>query len=381
MAPQVLPTAITKVHPAWQSGWDLTDYIYKKSILTFGSISGEAPCWDVALDSTGLTWEHPSTSRACEVRHITASFPESVQEEEALRRLPKIAGDWIKKYAPDRNWIAGIHKDNGKFHVHLAVQNVKDGKPLRLLPHMVLEMSRMGYTDQARDAKGVGSPGLKFYSKTAKPLLADVIRSATKEQLHEWIEAGQLRPGRRDKAGIITSIEWDSGDGKKPRRIRLDTLRRLTLRQAAAPGGDSGQPQGTGPGEPVRLPRRRQPRSHERSARPRRERHLCRDVDRRHQQDSSLVPQRRPYHPQLFRDQLPGSKLAAAARPGPVPGAGRLAPAPIRGLAHFTSLLTPKKKDTPIPAPPEPLAALLARFAKVSQLPTPPVQPQPPKLS
>jgi hypothetical protein len=242
MAPQV-PTAITKVMPAWQSGLGLTRYIYRKSIYSFGRFYHGTPTWDAELDASVLTWEHPSTSRACEVRHIAISFPDSVSREEALQRLPKIVADWIKKYAPDRDWIAAVHHDNGKYHVHLAVANVKDNKPLRLLPHMVLEMSRMGFTQEARDAKGVGSTGLKFYSKSSKPLVADVIRVASPELLNEWVKTGQLRPGRVDKKGVLTSIEWDSGNGKKPRRIRIETIQRLAERRAAEAGEDAAAPQ------------------------------------------------------------------------------------------------------------------------------------------
>jgi hypothetical protein len=145
MAPQV-PTAICKVMPAWQSAEGLTRYIYRKSIYAFGRFHNGAPAWDAELDAAVLAWDHPSTSRACEVRHLAVSFPASVGEQEALQRLPKIISDWIEKYAPDRDWIAAVHCDNGKYHVHLCVQNVKDGKPLRLLPHMVREMSRMGFS-------------------------------------------------------------------------------------------------------------------------------------------------------------------------------------------------------------------------------------------
>ncbi len=135
---------------------------------------------------------------------------------------------------------------------------VKDGKPLRLLPHMVVEMSQMKFTAHARDAKGVGSPGLKFYSKPSKPLIADVIRAASKEQLNEWIEAGRLRVGRVDSHGGVTSVEWDSGNGKKPRRIRLDTIQRLAAREATAPAGTDQAP-GRGPGHDSGLAR---PRRH-----------------------------------------------------------------------------------------------------------------------
>ena len=348
MAPQV-PTAVTIVHPAWQSGLDLTKYIYKKSIWFGGRFYHGTPCWDAALDAAVLTWEHPSTSRACQVRHVTVSFPESVGEEEALERLPKIIAHWVKKYAPDREWVAGIHRDNGKYHAHIAIQNVRNGKPLRLLPHQVVEMSRMGYTDQARDAKGVGSPGLKFYSKTAKPLLADVIRSATKEQLNEWIEAGRLRVGRVDKKGNITSVEFDGGDGKRPRRIRLDTLRRLTARRAAEAPGDSQQPQGPGTAPGSGLDRRGRPGRRERSARPRSRRHLGGTLARPGQQDSSLLPQRGSRLSRLQRDCLPGGRLAKASRHGPAPGAGGLVAPPVRGLARFTSSLTPKKKEPTMP--------------------------------
>jgi hypothetical protein len=263
MAPQV-PTAICKVMPAWQSADGLAKYIYRKSIYAFGRFHNGAPSWDAELDAAVLTWDHPSTSRACEVRHIAVSFPGSVGEEEAVRRLPKIIADWIAKYAPDRDWIAAIHKDNGKYHVHLAVTNVKDGKPMRLLPHMVVEMSRMGFTSEARDAKGVGSTGLKFYSKTSKPLVADMIRVASKEELNEWIQAGQLRRGRVDKNGVLTSVEWDHGNGKKPRRIRLETLQRLTARRAAEAGDDAAVPHGAAIADTLRsmLPAVAAPTTH-----------------------------------------------------------------------------------------------------------------------
>jgi len=237
MAPQV-PTAITKVMPTWQSGIGLTKYVYKKSIYCFGKFLHGTPCWDAELDATSLTWEHPSSSRACEVRHIAVSFPESVGEEEALRRLPKIAADWIRKYAPDRDWVAGIHKDNGKHHVHLVVQNVRNGKPLRLLPHQVIEMSQMGFTTEARDAKGVGTPGLHFYTKSKTPSVADTIRQATQEQLRAWWAAGHLSLGRVVK-GVVTSVTWDAKKGKKPFSIRLATMERLAARAAASAGPGS----------------------------------------------------------------------------------------------------------------------------------------------
>ena len=321
---------------AWQSARGLTKYIYKKSIYSFGSLSMGAPTGDMRLDAESLTMEHFSASRACEVRHIALSLPADVSREEALERLPKMAADWIKKYAPDRDWIAGIHFDNGLYHVHLAVQNVKDGKALRLLPHQVVAMSQMKFTTHARDAKGVGSPGLKFYTKPSKPLIADMIRSASREQLNEWIEAGRLRVGRVDKAGVITSVEWDSGNGKKPRRIRLDTLQRLSARaQAAAPG--TGEVVGRGTGRDSGLAR---PGRHGRGRQPARGfsgRRVRRDVGLRLEPAPLEHAERRPPGAGLQRADVPGPRLAAPRRRRSSSRFNRPAAAAVRGLARVLS--------------------------------------------
>jgi hypothetical protein len=347
-----IPTAICKVMRAWQSSAGLTKYIYRKSIYRFGSLSMGAPTGDVRLDAESLAAEHFSASRACEVRHIALSFPADVSREEALERLPRMCADWAAKYAPGRDWVAGIHFDNGLFHAHMAVQNVKDGKALRLLPHMVQGMARMEFTVHARDAKGVGSPGLRFYSKPAKPLLADVVRAASKEQIYEWIHEGKIRPGRVDSHGVVTSIELDPGDGKKSRRIRLDTLQRLSTRASVATGGDSAIAQ-SGAGSKSGLGRCGRPRPHRRSARRRGTRRLCGSLDRKHQQNSPVQSFPRPALPGLFRDPLPGSKLAPASRTSLASRSRGSVAISVRGVGLLKNILqhvsNQKQKDNKMP--------------------------------
>ncbi len=104
-----IPTAICKLMPAWQTSQKLTKYIYKKAVHHFGTFQQGMPTGDIKIDSAALKMEHSSTSRACEVRHVAISFPDSVKEKEALTRLPKMCEDWIAKYAPDRAYRRAKH--------------------------------------------------------------------------------------------------------------------------------------------------------------------------------------------------------------------------------------------------------------------------------
>lgn len=321
---------------AWQSSAGLTEYVYRKSLYSFGSLSVGAFTGNARLDAEALAMGHFSKSRACEVRHVALSFPPEVGLKEALERLPKMCADWATRYAPDRDWVAGIHHDNGLYHAHMAVANVRDGKALRLLPHMVQGMAKMEFTAHARDAKGTGTPGLRVYTKTTKPLLADVIRTATKEQLNEWIEAGRLRVGRVDKQGVITSVEFDPGDDKRPRRIRLDTLQRLAARDQAAPAR-AGATARNGTGRDTGLARPRRSRSNRQPAGDFRGRRVRRAVGLRLEPTPSFDAERRPAGAGLQRDFLPGPRLATPRRRRSSPRFNRPAAAAVRGLARILS--------------------------------------------
>jgi hypothetical protein len=291
------------------------------------------------LDAKVLTAGYPATSKASEVKHVVFETdprqPEAPQN--AIARYKKIIADWIATYAPGHDWVAAFHKKAGRIHPHLIVAGfTPDGKPLRIRPDQVKEMATMKFTSHARDAKGIGTPGLGHYSKPRKPLDADLIRTASGEQLYEWIKTGTLGVGRRDKKGVITSVEWDSHNGKKPRRISLDTIqRRATDAEAKARGDfallESGTAIDTG------LGRRRRPRHRRQSDGHRGERRERRALGRQHEQDFPLLPKQRPRGLGLLRaEPLPGSILAKKTHPRADGRFDRPAPVPVfpRGLAQ-----------------------------------------------
>jgi hypothetical protein len=314
----------------------LLHYVYRKAFHIFGAFSLGAPSGHAALDAQTLTLGQTFTSKATQVRHVIFALDPKVPEAEAITRLMGLCRDWVTVYAPGREWVAGLHRDSGQVHGHLVIQNVRDGKALRLMPHMVAAMARMEFTTWARNAKGVGAPGLGHYSKPRKPLIADTIRTATKEQLSEWIAAGKIRPSRRDSHGVITSVEWDSGNGKKPTRIRLSTLQRLALRAAVAPAG-TGDDAGRGARHDTGLARPRRDGSGRQFAGDRGRRRERGDVGLLVKPASSFDPRRRRAGVGLQRDQVPDRRMATQGRRRPAARTGRPVAAAIRGLGHVIS--------------------------------------------
>ena len=148
--------------------------------------------------------------------------------------LRAVCADSLKTYAPDRNWVLGVHSDNGLFHAHLAVANVgENSKPLKFKPHQVVSMSDMNFTAHAMSAKGIGKKGLTIYSKPRRKLVAQELAGLLDTPSGEinataWKsleQEGFITNLRLRKCGKPISFEYSG------KRIRFTTLHRYMLDQ------------------------------------------------------------------------------------------------------------------------------------------------------
>lgn len=231
-----MSTAICKLIKAGHIAPKLLRYISGKSIdttadLGFGVM--RLPVSRVSWATKALLSFH-GNSRACEARHVVFSLAKGMAKKEAVNLLRSIASDWLATYAPDRNWVLGIHSNTGIYHAHLAVANVgSDSKPLKFRPHQAVAMSKMKFTEHAISAKGIGKKGHTHYSKPRRKLLAHdlaellftpsgEINSAAWKSLET---TGSIKNLRLRKCGTPISFEYAK------RRIRFTTLRRYMLDQ------------------------------------------------------------------------------------------------------------------------------------------------------
>jgi len=171
-----------------------------------------------------------ANSRAAEVRHIVFSTPKEMEKKEAQKLLRAVCADWLKAYASGRNWIFGLHEDNGIQHGHLAVANLgPDSKPLKFRPHQVLAMSDMAFTKLASPAKGKGKRGLPLYTKARKKLVVQDLASlliapdgSLRQEIWDQFKAKKLLTKFRTRNdGSIISFEFQD------KRIRYTTLLRF----------------------------------------------------------------------------------------------------------------------------------------------------------
>lgn len=309
------PPVVAKLMDAGQRLDPLAVYVAQKAIelrvnLGFGIISIKRD----AAHQVAETMRSNYSGKGSEARHIVFSTPVTTLSKKAIAQLWAVAADWLKTYAPDRRWIAGIHTDKGHTHLHLGIENKgPDGKALKIRPHQVLDMAGMKFTTHASSAQGIGHPGLKIYTKTRKPLVATQLHQATKEQINEWIQSGKLGVGRINKKGDITSVSFLNASTGKRINVRLDTIQRLAARAAAqAPGtggGVEGQPRrDTGLARPGRQRTKRQ---HHGSGSGRSDRD---SLGTQQQPDSPINAPRRPVSAGLRRDKLLRPGLATQTR-------------------------------------------------------------------
>lgn len=229
-------TAICKLMDAGHTAPKLLRYIGKKSIGTtanFGFGVMPLPVSRVPWASKALIAFH-GTSRACEARHVVFSLAKSMAQKESVKLLRAVCADWLKTYAPDRNWVLGIHANTGIYHAHLAVANVgSDSKPLKFRPHQAVAMSEMKFTEHAISAKGIGKRGLPVYTKHRRKLAVEELAGLLilpngdiNDPVWKALEKkGSITNFRTRKSGVPISFEYDG------RRIRFATLRRFMLDQ------------------------------------------------------------------------------------------------------------------------------------------------------
>jgi hypothetical protein len=183
-----------------------------------------------------------SCPRASEVRHLIFSVPKGTARRAAFRALHAVFEDWRNTYAPGMPWVSAIQKHNGIYHLHAAVANVNSsGRPLKFLPHMVVAMADMKFTDKAISAKGTGKKGLKLYTKARGKLgvegLAERLVAADGSiRNDEWRRLkkdGAISDFRTRKDGSIVSFIFDG------KRIRLSTLNSFVERLRFDSNGNS----------------------------------------------------------------------------------------------------------------------------------------------
>ena len=224
------PAMICKLVKAGQTARRLVRYIAKKAVglradLGFGVMNLRRPMLPWAAEV--LCANRDSCPRASEVRHVIFSAQKGMGRRAAFTALYAIFADWGKTYAPGRPWVAAVQDHNGIYHLHAAIGNVgSSGKPLKILPHQVVAMSEMKFTEHAVSAKGQGKKGLAIYTKARAKLavqdLAELlaapgggIRADAWEQLKD---KGLLSGFRERKDGSVISFEFGG------KRIRLATL-------------------------------------------------------------------------------------------------------------------------------------------------------------
>lgn len=179
------------------------------------------------------------------------------QRRGMFRALMDMAKDFAKAFAPQVPFVMVGHDDRAHPHAHLIFKNeAADGRCLQWSKDQVREMQSMSWVSpRTKEAFGVESGrgcGVNppEYSHAPYPLAAKLdaktIAGFSKEQIDECIKSGLFQPGRVDKQGSLTSIEYNG------RRIRLSTLRGLA---GSRTGGSGPESSGGGRGNP-RTPRR-----------------------------------------------------------------------------------------------------------------------------
>lgn len=249
------PAMICKVTRAGHSAHKLARYIagksvYMKADLGFGIMSMRKKQIAWAIDA--LRSFH-GTSRACEVRHIIFSTPKNTPRRTAKQALKDVWLDWVAKYAPGRPWLLGFQFHNGHYHAHAEIANVDSfGKPIKMKPHQVVEMSDMKFTDKAISSKGEGKKGVKVYTKARNRLevqdLAELlaapgggIKAAVWKQLKD---KGLLTDMRERKDGSVVSFAY------RGRRMTIATLEGFIAR---VPAVDSSSDSSSGGGSTAAL--------------------------------------------------------------------------------------------------------------------------------
>ncbi len=226
------PTMICKLVKAGQTARRLVRYIAKKAVglradLGFGVMKLRRPMLPWAAEV--LCANRDSCPRASEVRHVIFSAQKGMARRAAFAALHAVFADWRATYAPGRPWVAAVQDHNGIYHLHAAVGNVdSSGKPLKILPHQVVAMADMRFTDNAISAKGQGKKGLPVYTKArAKLAVQDLAEQLVDDNGRmrddEWERLkteGVISNFRtRQKDAAVTSFEFEG------RRIRIKTLR------------------------------------------------------------------------------------------------------------------------------------------------------------
>jgi hypothetical protein len=184
-------------------------YIRRGCDGLFGSLRRGGITGHVSVDAGALVDRHEGYG--AEVKHIVLSLREG-----NAGLLRELAAAWVKRFAPDRNWLAGLHEN----HVHLAVESEgSDGRALDFGKKDTYAMVQMGWTDLVRAAKGTVSTAVERF--TEKHFAAFRAFSSFVE-IQRWAEQqvtiGSLQATRRDREHRLLSVCMDG------ERVRLRSV-------------------------------------------------------------------------------------------------------------------------------------------------------------
>jgi hypothetical protein len=186
-------------------------YIWRedKCVARFGMFEVGGVTKDITTDAAALESGH--LGRGEVVKHVVLSL-RCDWSRKAENAIYCMCLEWIEKFAPGRDWIAGVHTKDGNIHCHLAIRNEDgSGRCLKFKKADLYQMVSMSWTENAMSSKNTVGPGTrKFVDDYLDRGLAG---RTSYEAVRSWAETrvrvGEFVAGRRDKVGRLISIALD----------------------------------------------------------------------------------------------------------------------------------------------------------------------------
>ena len=226
---------VYRPHGKWKDEVVSSDRV----VAVINGLDAGCPVRNPRTDLHALLANHHGRGRTH--RHVVLSLEDTYgarNRKRAFLALAKLARLYCRQFARDCQWIGVIHQDRRHPHLHLVIANSDGTRCLdwgRDMLKAMQEITSWAHGVDVVSGKGSGlvrsSPGRSPYTLPKRGRVNDLATLLFQEPdgFGEAVKQGIIRPARKNRAGKVTSLEWQG------KRYRVSTLLRVAQGMGLSP--------------------------------------------------------------------------------------------------------------------------------------------------